>query len=47
VRLSPNDYVSLYADAGCIADFSACPQDVVPVNGLALTPAAAHFEVQG
>ena len=42
---TPGSYVSLYAEADCIVAFSACPQDVVPVNGLALTPTEAHFEV--
>ena len=38
-------YVSLYAEADCIVAFSACPQDIVPINGLALKPTEAHFEV--
>src|ERR1700731_3607784 len=42
---TPGSYVSLCAEADCIVAFSACPQDIVPVNGLALTPTEAHFEV--
>ena len=42
---TPGSYVTLRAECDCIVAFSACPQDVVPVNGLALTPTAAHFEV--
>jgi uncharacterized protein len=42
---TPGSYVSLRAESDCIAAFSACPQDIVPVNGLALTPTAAHFEI--
>ena len=42
---TPGSYVSLHAEADCIVAFSACPQDVVPVNGLALEPTEAHFEV--
>ena len=42
---TPGSYVSLYAEADCIVAFSACPQDIVPINGLALQPTEAHFEV--
>jgi uncharacterized protein len=44
---TPGSYVTLRAEADCIVAFSACPQDVVPINGLALKPTEAHFEVQG
>jgi len=44
---TPGSYVSLRAEADCIVAFSACPQDIVPVNGLALQPTEAHFEVLG
>jgi uncharacterized protein YcgI (DUF1989 family) len=39
--------VSLRAEADCIVAFSACPQDIVPINGLALRPTEARFEVLG
>ena len=42
---TPGSYVRLKADCDCVVAFSACPQDVVPINGRALTPTAAHFEV--
>src|SRR5438874_9192673 len=42
---TPGSYVSLYAEADCVVTFSACPQDIVPINGLALRPTEAHFEV--
>ena len=42
---TPGSHVTLRAEMDCIAAFSACPQDVVPINGLALTPTAAHFEI--
>jgi uncharacterized protein YcgI (DUF1989 family) len=29
----------------CIVAFSACPQDMLPVNGPAMSPTEAHFEV--
>jgi uncharacterized protein YcgI (DUF1989 family) len=42
---TPGSDVTLRAEADCIVAFSACPQDVVPINGLALQPTEAHFEV--
>ena len=42
---TPGSHVTLRAEMDCIVAFSACPQDVVPVNGLALTPTCAHFVV--
>jgi uncharacterized protein YcgI (DUF1989 family) len=44
---TPGSYVTLRAEADCIVAFSACPQDVVPINGLALQPTEAHFQVLG
>ncbi len=44
---TPGSHVSLYAEVDCIVAFSACPQDIVPINGLALRPTEAHFEVLG
>jgi len=31
----PGDYVVLKAEMDCIVAFSACPQDIIPVNGVA------------
>jgi uncharacterized protein YcgI (DUF1989 family) len=42
---TPGSYVSLRAEMGCIVAFSACPQDMLPINGLAMQPTQAHFEV--
>jgi hypothetical protein len=42
---TPGSYVTLRAEMNCIVAFSACPQDMLPVNGLAMTPTEAHFEV--
>jgi len=42
---TPGSHVSLRAEADCVVAFSACPQDIVPINGLALEPTEAHFEV--
>jgi uncharacterized protein YcgI (DUF1989 family) len=42
---TPRSYVTLLAEMDCVAAFSACPQDMVPVNGLAMRPTEAHFEI--
>jgi uncharacterized protein len=39
------DYVLLRAEMDCVIAFSACPQDIVPVNGVNCTPTEAHFEI--
>ncbi|MCC7048628.1 MAG: urea carboxylase-associated family protein [Alphaproteobacteria bacterium] len=39
------DYVILRAEMDCIVAFSACPQDMVPINGTACQPTEAHFQV--
>jgi uncharacterized protein YcgI (DUF1989 family) len=44
---TPGSYVTLRAEMDCWVVFSACPQDMVPINGAAMTPTAAHFEVIG
>ena len=44
---TPGSHVSLCAELDCIVAFSACPQDIVPINGLALRPTEAYFEVLG
>jgi uncharacterized protein YcgI (DUF1989 family) len=41
----PGSYVGLRAEIDCVVAFSACPQDLLPVNGLAMTPTHAHFEI--
>ena len=42
---TPGSYVTLRAERDCIVAFSACPQDLVPVNGPAMRPMGAHFEI--
>ena len=42
---APGSHVGLRAEIDCIVAFSACPQDMVPVNGLAMRPTHAHFEI--
>jgi uncharacterized protein YcgI (DUF1989 family) len=39
------DYVALGAEMDCIIVLSACPQDMVPINGAACVPRDASFEV--
>ena len=39
------DYVMLRAEMDCIVAFSACPQDLVPINGVDCAPTEAHFQV--
>jgi uncharacterized protein len=35
--------ITLRARMDLVIAFSACPQDVIPINGVALTPTEAHF----
>jgi uncharacterized protein YcgI (DUF1989 family) len=42
---TPGSYVALRAEMDCIFAFSACPQDLVPINGTAMRPTEAHFEI--
>jgi len=44
---TPGSYVTLRAQLDCIVAFSACPQDMVPINGADMKTTAAHFEVLG
>ena len=41
----PGDHVVLRARMDCIVAMSACPQDMVPVNGVSGQPTEAHFEI--
>lgn len=42
---TPGSFVTLRAEMACVVAFSACPQDMIPVNGTALTPTEAHFAI--
>ena len=44
-KTKPGDYVVLEAQLDCIIAFSACPQDLLPINGRAGKPTEAHFEI--
>lgn len=43
----PGDHVVLRAAMDCVVAMSACPQDILPINGAACTPTEAHFEILG
>jgi uncharacterized protein YcgI (DUF1989 family) len=44
----PGDYVVLRAEMDCYVAFSACPQDIVAIQGVGENvPKSAHFEVLG
>jgi uncharacterized protein YcgI (DUF1989 family) len=40
-------YVALRAEMDLVIAFSACPQDMLPINGTNLQPTEAHFQVTG
>jgi uncharacterized protein len=44
---TPGCYVMMRAEMDLIAAFSACPQDILPINGRAGKPVEAHFVVGG
>jgi hypothetical protein len=41
----PGDHVLMRAEMDCIVVMSACPQDIIPINGEACTPVDVAFEV--
>lgn len=41
----PGDYVVLRAQMDCIVAMSACPQDILPINGAACQPTEAHYRI--
>jgi uncharacterized protein len=44
-RSKPGDRVRLRAETDLVIVMSACPQDLVPVNGAAMRPADAGFDI--
>ena len=44
---SPGDHVVLRAEMDCILAMSACPQDILPINGAACRPTEAHYRILG
>ena len=43
----PNQSITLRAERDLIIVFSACPQDMLPTNGVDRKPTEAHFRVEG
>jgi len=41
----PGGYVCLKAEMDIVIAFSACPQDILPINGTAGKPVEAHFAI--
>ena len=44
-KTKPGDYVVLRAEIDAIVAMSACPQDILPINGKSRQPTEAHFQV--
>ena len=42
---TPGSHVALRAERDLVVVFSACPQDIVPINGADCVPKEAHFEI--
>jgi uncharacterized protein YcgI (DUF1989 family) len=42
---TPGSYIALRAEMDCVVAFSACPQDMIPINGTGMRPTEAHFEI--
>jgi uncharacterized protein len=42
----PGDFVVFRAEMDAVVVFSACPQDILPINGRARQPTEAHYQVQ-
>jgi uncharacterized protein len=43
----PGASVTLRAEMDCIVAMSACPQDMIPINGEDMTPVEVEFAVEG
>lgn len=39
------DYVVFEAETDLVVAFSACPQDILPINGINRSPTEAHFQL--
>ena len=44
-KTKPGDYVTFEAQLDLVIAFSACPQDMLPINGRDGKPTEAHFEI--
>ncbi|WP_270935156.1 urea carboxylase-associated family protein [Falsiroseomonas oryzae] len=43
---TPGSSIALRAEMDLVVAFSACPQDVLPINGVDRTPTEAHFRIE-
>jgi uncharacterized protein YcgI (DUF1989 family) len=43
---TPGSYITLRAEMDLVIAFSACPQDILPINGKAGKPTEAHFQIE-
>ena len=41
----PGGFVALRAEMDLVIAFSACPQDILPINGQGVCPVEAHFSI--
>ncbi len=41
----PGDSIELRAEMDCVVVFSACPMDILPINGADCIPVDAHFSI--
>jgi len=44
---TPGCFIRLRAEMDLVIAFSACPQDILPINGRAGKPTEAHFQIEG
>ena len=44
---TPGSYVVMRAEMDLVIAFSACPQDILPINGVGHPPTEAHFTIEG
>ena len=42
---TPGSYILLKAEMDLVIAFSACPQDILPINGRVGKPTEAHFQI--
>ena len=41
----PGEYILFHSVMDCVIAFSACPQDMLPINGIDRAPTEAHFQI--
>jgi uncharacterized protein YcgI (DUF1989 family) len=45
-KSTPNSYIRLRAEMDLVVAFSACPMDLLPINGVDGKPTEAHFRIE-